>query len=441
MPGGEETAWRGSIAREDEQPKARRPAARPEQRARLDHALEALELARIGTIHAFCANLLHERPVEAGIDPLLAVAADAEAQALIDEAFDGWFETVLGDPPEGVRRLLRRRSERVKPREQLRIAMTSLLEHRDFPAPWRRDAFDRDKRIDALVTELAELAAIGAEASSRTDSLARNLEDIDRFIADATRLGQVSGRDYDGLEAGLRDLAHRWGWRDQGRRSTTFGDMTRDEVRARRDRVRTDLDAFVAASDADLAPLLHAALQAPIAAYEHLKTGEGRLDFLDLLIEALKLIREKAAVRNELQCRYTHFFIDEFKGYRPAPGRDPAAPGGRRRGGRVANRATGAGQAVPGWRPEAVDIPVSPRRYRTLRGGEGPPRHGRCGTVAPDDQLPGPAFDPIFRQRGVFRRDGARARSQSGRLCCARTIPLRNRRSAHPRRPAGSAAV
>jgi ATP-dependent exoDNAse (exonuclease V) beta subunit len=292
---------------------AARATPRPEQRARLDRALEALELARIGTIHAFCADLLHERPVEAHIDPLFAVAADAEAQALVDEAFDGWFETVLGDPPEGVRRLLRRRSERVKPREQLRTAMMSLLDHRDFPAPWRRDTFDRDKRIDALVTELAELAALGAHTSSPTDSLARNLAGIGRFIADATRLEEVSGRDYDGLEAGLRDLAHRWGWRDQGRGATTFGHMTRDDARARRDRVKADLDAFVAASDADLAPLLHEALQAPIAAYEQLKIGEGRLDFLDLLIDARDLIRGNAAVRNELQRRYTHFFIDEFQ--------------------------------------------------------------------------------------------------------------------------------
>jgi ATP-dependent exoDNAse (exonuclease V) beta subunit len=123
----------------------------------------------------------------------------------------------------------------------------------------------------------------------------------------------VSGRDHDGLEAGLRDLAHRWGWRDQGRRSTTFGDLSRDEVRERRDRVKADLDAFVGASDADLAPLLHAALQAPIAGYERLKMGEGRLDFLDLLIEARDLIRDNAVLGNELQRRYTHFFINEFQ--------------------------------------------------------------------------------------------------------------------------------
>src|SRR6267142_5485265 len=52
------------------------------ERGRLDQALEELELARIGTIHAFCGDLLSERPVEAGIDPLFEVAADQEAQAL-----------------------------------------------------------------------------------------------------------------------------------------------------------------------------------------------------------------------------------------------------------------------------------------------------------------------------------------------------------------------
>src|SRR5690348_10815127 len=36
------------------------------ERARLDQALEELELARIGTIHSFCADILRERPIEAG---------------------------------------------------------------------------------------------------------------------------------------------------------------------------------------------------------------------------------------------------------------------------------------------------------------------------------------------------------------------------------------
>ena len=46
--------------------KARSDAQVPaEERARLDRALHQLELAQIGTIHAFCGNLLRERPIEA----------------------------------------------------------------------------------------------------------------------------------------------------------------------------------------------------------------------------------------------------------------------------------------------------------------------------------------------------------------------------------------
>ena len=95
--------------------KARSKATR-EERDRLDRALEELELARIGTIHAFCGDLLHERPIEAGIDPLFEVASEEEADEIADSAFEDWFQTILADPPEGVRRILRRRSGRQSPR-------------------------------------------------------------------------------------------------------------------------------------------------------------------------------------------------------------------------------------------------------------------------------------------------------------------------------------
>src|ERR1700730_104659 len=60
-----------------------RAEAAPEERDRLDRALEELELARIGTIHAFCGDLLSERPVEAAVDPVFKVAPEDEAEALV----------------------------------------------------------------------------------------------------------------------------------------------------------------------------------------------------------------------------------------------------------------------------------------------------------------------------------------------------------------------
>src|SRR5215470_1027886 len=74
-----------------------------ERSARLAKALSQLELARIGTIHGFCGDLLRERPVEAGIDPLFEVAAEDQSADLMDRA---WFQDALAAPPDGVRRIL-----------------------------------------------------------------------------------------------------------------------------------------------------------------------------------------------------------------------------------------------------------------------------------------------------------------------------------------------
>jgi ATP-dependent exoDNAse (exonuclease V) beta subunit len=290
-----------------------RPKATLEERVRLDRALEELELARVGTIHAFCGDLLHERPIEAGIDPLFEVAPEEEAERIADAAFEDWFQAVLVAPPEGVRRALRRRSRGQPPREQLRSAMQTLREHRDFPAPWRRQAFDRNSAIDALMTEFSALGALAAASSWPDDYLTRNLAEISRFVDETTRLEGVRDRDYDGLEADLRAVGRWRSWTWKGAQKTSYGNQSRDAVLALRDQAKANLDVFIAASDADLAPLLHEALQTPIKAYQSLKTKAGRLDFLDLLIKTRDLIRDNAAVRRELQQRFTHFFVDEFQ--------------------------------------------------------------------------------------------------------------------------------
>src|SRR5688500_629697 len=122
------------------------------ERARFDAALAELEVARIGTIHSFCADLLRERPIEAKVDPLFEVASEDEADRTYQQAFDGWFQRSLANPGEGVRRILRRDS----PAELLRSAGRSLVERRDFTGAWRRDPFDRDRELDALVAQLTE---------------------------------------------------------------------------------------------------------------------------------------------------------------------------------------------------------------------------------------------------------------------------------------------
>lgn len=289
----------------------RAPDATPEERRLLTEALPHLEQARIGTIHSFCADLLRERPVEAGIDPLFEVAPDDVAGEIFARAFDRWFERQLEAPREGVRRVLRWRTGRNSARGMLRAAAWSLVERRDFPTRWQRTELAREPEIDALVDELRALAA-WAEHGDPEDHFVRCLKEIAAFVRDVERREALRGRDYDALEAGLRELARSKAWRWRGFRRVAK-DFPKDELLPRRDALKERLDAFVAASGADLAPLLRDELWEVVEAYEALKERTGCLDFLDLLVRARDLVRDDAAVRAELQRRFSHVFVDEFQ--------------------------------------------------------------------------------------------------------------------------------
>jgi ATP-dependent helicase/nuclease subunit A len=172
-----------------------------------------------------------------------------------------------------------------------------------------------------LTHELAQLGELAAASSWPDDYLTRNFAEIAHFVEETARIEVVRGRDYDGLEAELRGLlrgpSRLRGWSWKGAKRTTFGALSREEVLARRDQAKTDLEDFMEACDADLAPLLHEALQAPIADYKVLKAKAGQLDFLDLLIKVRDLIRDDADVRQELQQRFSHLFVDEFQDTNP----------------------------------------------------------------------------------------------------------------------------
>jgi ATP-dependent exoDNAse (exonuclease V) beta subunit len=291
----------------------------PEERANLEAALEHLELARIATIHAFCSDLLHERPVEAGVDPLFEVASEDESRALLDRAFESWFQRTLADPPEGVRRVLRRKPigfGAAGPRQQLRGAVASLVEHRDFDTEWRSVPFDRNTAIDTLLARLAQIAALAARANRESDYLARNLAEIERFIHENAHREAVRGRDHDALEAELRDLSRsrliHWHWKGSPRAPYGKG-LERAEVLRLRDEAKRDLDRLIERCDADLAPRLQAELRPVIAEYQALKARSGRLDFVDLLVKARDLLVENAEVRSETRDRFSHFFVDEFQ--------------------------------------------------------------------------------------------------------------------------------
>ena len=285
-------------------------------RERLTNALEHLEEARIGTIHSFCADLLREYPVEAGVDPMFEVAPDDVTGELFETAFERWFQDTLADPGPGVRRVLRRRNlaDREGPRPILSAAAWELLAWRDFDRPWQYEPFDRDAAIDELIDELLALGNLASQHPDPDDWLRKGLEQVARPIREAIRLETVRARDYDALEDTLlrllRGSQNHWGWKGRG---DQFADLPRAEVFARRDALKQRLLDFRERAGANLAPLLRDEIWPVVSYYSQLKQRAGRLDFLDLLLITRDLVRDNGTVRNELQSRFSRIFVDEFQ--------------------------------------------------------------------------------------------------------------------------------
>jgi ATP-dependent helicase/nuclease subunit A len=287
-------------------------ARQQQSSAQLDHALEHLEEASIGTIHSFCAQLLRERPVEARVDPAFQELSEQEASRLYQRAFRTWLERRLAEPSPGLRRAFARLAWRDSwddspPLEQLQYAGRKLVEWRDYPAPWRRETFARDEEIGTLLRQARELAELSSRPRRVTDNLYIGLQPVRLMVQGA------AAHDPDALEAAVlklgRDLR-----RDLKKGSGDYGGgVGREDLLNRRDELLRWIEEFRRRADADLAAELREEMSGLVEEYNQRKRRQGKLDFVDLLVCTRDLVRDQRVVREYLQNRFSHLFIDEFQ--------------------------------------------------------------------------------------------------------------------------------
>jgi ATP-dependent exoDNAse (exonuclease V) beta subunit len=289
---------------------------------RLTDAIQRLEEAHVSTIHGFCADLLRERPVEAGIDPLFEVLTEARAGRIYDEAFRSWLHEQLERPPEAVRRALRRSiwsrdgmDRDDGPVDRLARAGRDLVEWRDFAGPWRRDPFDRDRELAAVIGRIHELSALTETATSSRDLLYLDTVPVRELSSDIRMAERFDRPDLDGWEARVIDLAQNKTLRRARRgRDRAYGPgAARDAVWSAYEATLAGIDVFQRAADADLASGLHDELAEVVARYGLLKRRAGALDFVDLLLCARNMLVAHGRVRRAFQTRFTHIFVDEFQ--------------------------------------------------------------------------------------------------------------------------------
>jgi ATP-dependent helicase/nuclease subunit A len=282
---------------------AARPAARGGERQALDRALAELELAPIRTIHGFCADLLRERPVEAGIDPGFAIADPMETELALAETWERWLDTAVAEAPPALAEAV---SLGVSP-ATLRELGRALVAERDLlgglPAPVAEDGAIGPAARERL---LGLAAAAPARARTAADSLTRELDTLADWVRDTDALPEAEQ-----LTALLTEL--RWPSTARLGSQAVWG----KELLARARAELADLADRVGAARGrrlhNLAAALAAWLTGFVAAYRERMRQHGLLDFHDLLAVTRALLRDRPDVRRDLAGRYRTLLVDEFQ--------------------------------------------------------------------------------------------------------------------------------
>lgn len=274
------------------------------ERERLGEALERLDRAFVGTIHSFCARLLRERPVEAGITPDFSEIEGLDEQILADRAWNDYLLQVRLHRPEVLRELEDLGLEPGGLKEAFLIL--SAQPDVDMAANWvpRPDLSSARKDVERFICEAGALVPKvmpedGWDALQRMVRRLIRLEELFGLTSDRhfTFLLEELGKNAEGTQK-------RWSSREDCIRVRDAHRKLREEV---------VLPALGRWREYRHWRLMESFLPEAVEFYGAIRHRESLLTYGDLLMKAAGLLRDNEEVRRYFQGRYTHLLVDEFQ--------------------------------------------------------------------------------------------------------------------------------
>ena len=283
--------------------KAFRNAKTP-ARERLAAALSGIERCFIGTIHSFCARLLRERPVEAGVDVSFDELDETRDMLLRQTAWNGYVARLYSEDDPILRELedlgieigelgdtfMRfadypdveewpARTVELPDLRPVRNALKRLVDHMENLLPHLPLNVGKDKLIEKykLISRMYR--------QSRTDNVVELMEILAQFSE-----AKTIAKNWPGRKVQAQEEQDRW---DQFR-------MEYAEPTAR------------VWLEHRYEPCLRA-IKPAIRHYDLLKLAHGALNYQDLLMLSAHLLRDHPKVREYFRKRFTHLLVDEFQ--------------------------------------------------------------------------------------------------------------------------------
>ncbi|NPV70164.1 MAG: UvrD-helicase domain-containing protein [Firmicutes bacterium] len=277
-------------------------AAGPRQH-RLELALSDLDRCFTGTIHSFCARLLRERPVEAGVDPDFDEIEGAVETHLRNTSWEEHLDGLRfekGEPILELERLGVTLDDLRQVYERITLFPDVEIVRRPAPAP---DTAGVRARTEEFLRWARERLPWIAPPNGWDDAQAtvRRCLRVARAtdISQPRNLFNLLGM----LDRNVRVTQNRWPSRADAIEFGEHLERFREEVAA---------PALKAWREHRHYPLIGLVLPAA-ERFAEKRRATAQLNFQDLLMIASAMLREHPHVRSYFQNRITHLLVDEFQ--------------------------------------------------------------------------------------------------------------------------------
>ncbi len=272
---------------------------------RLREALSHIERCFIGTIHSFCARLLRERPIEAGIDVAFQELEGEDDNRLRERAWDEFVADLSAADDSRLEDL----HELGLDIDQLRTAFIAFAEYPDVEE-WPAEDVELDdldgarERLRDYLRHMKELIPT-FPIDRGTDRLMNTCERMVR-LARNRDLKQVAQL-LELLEAFERSpgvTQKCWaGGREEAKAERARWEEFAEET------ARPLLRQWREKRYARVLAIFHDAVEI----YHRKRSDDGKLNFQDLLMISSSLMRDNPQVRRYFRRRFTHLLVDEFQ--------------------------------------------------------------------------------------------------------------------------------
>ncbi|MFP4513281.1 MAG: UvrD-helicase domain-containing protein [Acidimicrobiales bacterium] len=283
------------------------------ERDRCRVALADVDLAAISTLHGFAQRILSEHPTQSGLPPRIGVLDEISSDVERDERWERFVDGLHDDPAN--EELLVRASllgivlePAYEGQPSLREVAARLGESWDRLGPVAAQQHPPLGAVDFGPFDRAveSLASLPDRCSDPSDGFYCHL--VERLLPELRDLAAI-----DDPHAKLRALgaARPWGPGNRGRASAWNGDAK--AAKAQVESVNEARDEVIGTACHQVLVRLRTLIARDLVAAAESRRVEGRLEFHDLLVFAVRLLATSRTARDGLHRRYRHLLLDEFQ--------------------------------------------------------------------------------------------------------------------------------